>query len=180
MAEQQTDARRKAIAALIRDVPDFPTPGIVFKDITPLLADAARFADVIELMAAPWRGERIAQVVGVESRGFILGAPMALALGAGFVPVRKPGKLPSRTSRLEYALEYGTDSLEIHQDACEQGARVLVIDDVLATGGTAQATCALVEGIGADVVGCGFLMVLDFLPGRQRMGGRRIESVLSF
>jgi adenine phosphoribosyltransferase len=164
----------------IRDVPDFPKPGIVFKDITPLLSDPALFSRATEAMAAPFSDAGISYVVGVESRGFILAAPVALALGAGFIPVRKPGKLPHRTAAAEYALEYGTDRLEIHADACAPDARVLVVDDVLATGGTAAATCRLVEALGGAVVGCSFLIALSFLPGRSALSGRRVEALVTY
>jgi adenine phosphoribosyltransferase len=164
----------------IRDVPDFPKPGITFKDITPLLADADALRDATRAMAEPFRKDAIDRVVGIESRGFILGAIVARELGVGFIPVRKPGKLPHRSTSVEYALEYGTDRLEVHTDACEQAARVLIVDDVLATGGTASATCELMERIGAQVAGLSFLITLDFLKGRERLNDRRLESVLSF
>ena len=164
----------------IRDVQDFPKPGIVFKDITPVLADPDLFAEAIVAMAAPFASSAITSVVGVESRGFIVGAPVALELKAGFVPVRKPGKLPHRTAGTEYALEYGTDRLEIHADACGAATRVLVVDDVLATGGTASATCRLVEGLGAVVVGCSFLIGLSFLPGRTALADRRTEILVDY
>ena len=178
-----TDSLTGALDRLVRDVPDFPTPGVVFKDITPLLADPTAFAAVIEAMAAQGRtisDAPIDAVVGMEARGFILAAPVALALGAGFVPVRKAGKLPHRTTRTEYALEYGTDVLEVHTDACPQPARVLLVDDVLATGGTAAATCRLVEGIGAELVGCAFLVELGFLNGAEALAGRRVESLVRY
>jgi adenine phosphoribosyltransferase len=168
------------LRALIRDVPDFPRAGILFKDITPLLADAEALHVATASMAEPFRGARIDRVVGIESRGFILGAIVARELDVGFIPVRKPGKLPYTSTSIEYALEYGTDKLEVHTDACERAARVLVVDDVLATGGTASATCALMERVGAEVVGLSFLVTLDFLKGRQRLVGRRIEAVLTF
>jgi adenine phosphoribosyltransferase len=173
------EVTRARLLSLIRDVPDFPKPGIVFKDITPLLADAQALGAATDLMAAPWRGEKIDQVAGIESRGFILGACVARELGVGFVPVRKPGKLPFRTTRVEYALEYGTDALEIHTDAVGRAAQVLIVDDLLATGGTAAATCRLVEGLGAHVVGLGFLTVLEFLNGRAKLPKRRIEHVIA-
>jgi adenine phosphoribosyltransferase len=153
---------------LIRDVPDFPKPGILFKDITPLLADAEGFAAAIAAMAAPWRGIPLHAVVGIESRGFILGAALAHALGTGFVPARKPGKLPARTLTLEYALEYGTDRLEIHADALPAGARVIVVDDVLATGGTLKTALALTRAQGAQVLGAVVLVELGFLHARER------------
>ena len=156
---------------LIRDVPDFPKPGIRFKDITPVLADADGFASAIDALAAPWRDAGVEKVIGVEARGFILGAPLAQALGAGFVPVRKPGKLPGRVVRESYALEYGTDSLELQADAFTPGARVLLIDDVLATGGTLAATYALAMRLEADIVGAGVLLELSALHGRARWNG---------
>jgi adenine phosphoribosyltransferase len=171
------------ISAFIRDVPDYPKPGILFKDITPLLADARAFLTATDAMAAPFATDRITHVVAIESRGFILGGPVAQKLGAGLVPVRKPGKLPSATRRESYELEYGTDALEIHADACGRGARVLVVDDVLATGGTAAATCRLVESLGAEVVGCSFLMTLGFLPGLARLEQsehRRVTRVIEY
>jgi len=174
-----SDDTRQRLVALIRDVPDFPKPGILFKDITPLLADARALAEATSLMAEPWRGERIDQVFGIESRGFILGACVARELGVGFVPVRKPGKLPHRTTRIEYALEYGTDALEVHTDAVGRAARALIVDDVLATGGTAAAACRLIEDLGANVVGLGFLTVLEFLNGRGKLPSRRIEHVIA-
>jgi len=164
----------------IRDVPDFPKSGIVFKDITPILLDAALFHRTTEAMAAPFAADAITHVIGIESRGFILGAPVAQHLGAAFVPVRKPGKLPSTVERVQYALEYGTDALEMHRDALRADDRALVVDDVLATGGTARATCELVERIGARVVGCSFLMTLSFLPGVQNLSSRRVESLVDY
>lgn len=168
------------LRALIRDVPDYPKPGIVFKDITPLLADAGAFVAATDAMAAPFAGEQITHVVAIESRGFILGGPIAQRLQAAFVPVRKAGKLPARTRQETYDLEYGTDTLEIHADACGHPARVLIVDDVLATGGTAEATRRLVESLGAEVAGFSFLMSLGFLPGLQRLQGRRVASVMAF
>lgn len=163
----------------MRDVPDFPRPGILFKDITPVLGDAALLRDVVAAMAAPWHDAGITHVAGIESRGFILGAPMALALGAGFIPIRKAGKLPSATLSHEYALEYGTDRLEIHADACPPGARVLVADDVLATGGTALAAARLVESAGGTVAGCSFLLAIGALGGTSRLAGRRSHVLLT-
>jgi adenine phosphoribosyltransferase len=170
------------IRSTIRDVPDFPKPGIIFKDITPLLANADLFRAATDAMAIPFLSDGITHVVAIESRGFILGAPVAQRLGAGFIPVRKPGKLPHKTSVVEYALEYGTDALHVHSDACDASARVLIVDDVLATGGTAQATHSLVAGLGAQIVGFSFLMVLDFLPGSSRLAslGPRVERVLAY
>jgi adenine phosphoribosyltransferase len=168
------------LRGLVRDVPDFPKPGIVFKDITPLLADAAALRDVGAAMAEPFRGASIDQVIGIESRGFILGALVARELGCGFVPVRKPGKLPADVRRVEYSLEYGKDALEVHVDAFEKGQRVLVVDDVLATGGTARATCELMEALGGRVEGLSFLMVLGFLKGEGALAGRRLATVLRY
>jgi adenine phosphoribosyltransferase len=168
------------IARRIRDVPDFPKPGIVFKDITPLLLDPVAFRGAVELMTAPFRGARISRVVSIESRGFLLGAPVALGLEAGLVPMRKPGKLPAERGRVEYALEYGTDALEMHTDAVAAEDRVLIVDDVLATGGTAAAAARLVRTRGADVVGFTFLIELDLLKGRARLQGERIEALLHY
>ena len=165
---------------LIRDVPDFPKPGIVFKDITPLLADAQALGDAGAAMAYPFRDRGIEQVVGIESRGFILGALVARELNAGFIPVRKPGKLPARVQSVEYALEYGTDRLEVHADVGDRPARILIVDDVLATGGTARATCDLMERIGAEVVGLSLLLELEFLDGRERLVGRDVAVILRY
>ena len=164
----------------VRIVPDFPKPGIMFKDITPVLADARLFAAATVAMSAPWRGAGITHIVAIESRGFLFGAPLAAALGAGLVPVRKPGKLPFTRMREDYALEYGTDALEMHVDALGAGASVLVVDDVLATGGTAGAACSLVERTGAHVAGIGVFIDLVFLGGRARLAPRRVEAVLRY
>jgi adenine phosphoribosyltransferase len=166
---------------LIRDVPDFPRAGIVFKDITPLLADADGFAAAVDAMAAPWRGIALDAVFAVESRGFILGAALARALGLGFVPVRKAGKLPARAHSQAYDLEYGSDCLEVHVDAVPPGARVLIVDDVLATGGTLAAALALARVQGADVVGAALLIELGFLGGRARWDPAvPLETALAF
>ncbi len=167
------------IEGFIRDVPDFPTPGIVYKDITPLLADRDAFSAAIEAMTDPWRGRSVDYVVGTEARGFILAAPMARALGAGFVPARKAGKLPSATIAQTYGLEYGTDSLEMHTESMAPGSNVVIIDDVLATGGTALATSQLVQALGVELLGFGFLIELSFLEGRERLSGHRVHSVIS-
>ena len=164
----------------IREVPDFPKPGIGFKDVTPILLDAGLFASAVERMASPYAGAGISKVVSIESRGFIFGAPIALRLGAGLVPIRKPGKLPAATHRVEYALEYGTDALEMHHDAVVPKDLVLVVDDVLATGGTAAAAAQLVGATGGAVVGFSVLIELDFLKGRQRLQGRRVEALLHY
>ncbi len=157
-----------AWSRLLRDVPDFPRPGIVFKDITPVLADGAAFADAVASLADAWRDVAPAAIAGIESRGFILGAALALALGCGFVPVRKPGKLPGRTLAQDYQLEYGHDRLEVQADALPAGTRVLVVDDVLATGGTLRAATALLRRQGADLIGAAVLVELSFLHGRAR------------
>jgi len=164
----------------IRDVHNFPKPGIVFKDVTPVLLDVELFGRTVKAMAEPYRDARITRIVSIESRGFLFGAPIALELGAGLVPIRKPGKLPAATQRIEYALEYGTDALEMHYDAVQPGDRVLIVDDVLATGGTANAAAQLVGGTGAAVAGFTFLIELDFLKGRQRLQGRRVEALLHY
>ncbi len=169
-----------ALRASVRDIPDFPTPGIMFKDITPLLADAQLLRQATEAMALPFVDAGITHVVAVEARGFIFGAPVAEHLDAGFVPVRKAGKLPWHTERIEYALEYGAGVLEIHRQISGDPMRVLLVDDVLATGGTAAATCALIERLGASVLGCSFLIELGFLGGRAQLTGRRVEAVLKY
>ena len=163
---------------LIRDIPDFPEPGIVFKDITPLLAHADGLASTIEVLADPWRDAGLSSVVGIEARGFILGAVVAQSLGVGFVPIREAGKLPGATMSQEYGLEYGTDTIEIHADAVDPGDRVLVLDDVLATGGTAAAAAELLGRLDADVAGFSFLLDLTFLDGRAKLGDARIEAVI--
>ena len=163
---------------LIRDVPDFPKPGIVFKDIMPVLADAAAFDDAIEALAAPWHGMRIDAVLAMEARGFLIGTPLARALGAGIVPLRKPGKLPGRVFTQAYALEYGEDALQVQADALPPGARVLLADDVLATGGTVDAMIRLVGRSGATVAGCCMLMELDALGGRKVLGDIPLSVLL--
>jgi len=168
------------LRAAVRDIPDFPKPGIVFKDITPLLGDPALLARAIDGMAAPFRGRGITHVAAIESRGFLLAGPIAAAIGAGVIPVRKTGKLPYDRRRVTYALEYGTDALEVHVDACAGRGDVLVVDDVLATGGTAAAACELIESVGGSVAGCSFLIELGFLGGAERLAGRRVESVLTY
>lgn len=170
--------RRRLLAAL-RDVPDFPRKGIVFKDITPVLADAALLCDLVAAMAAPWAGAGITHVAGIESRGFIVATPVAVALSAGFIPIRKPGKLPWLTEGRDYALEYGTDRLEIHRDACPPRSRILLLDDVLATGGTAAAACALIGQTGGEVVGCSFLLAIDAWRGAERLAGLQVECLLN-
>jgi adenine phosphoribosyltransferase len=168
-----------AAERLVRDIPDFPEPGIVYKDITPLLADPAGFDAVLTAMTTPWADIAVDVVVGIEARGFIFGAAIARELGVGFVPIRKPGKLPFMTTSVDYGLEYGTDTLEMHIDAISAGQKVVVIDDVLATGGTASAAVELIAGQGGDVAGFGFLLELGFLDGRSKLGGARIESLIA-
>ena len=166
------------LASYIRDVPDFPTPGILFRDITPLLASGDAFAEAVRQMAAPFRAASAAKVLGIEARGFMFGAAVARELSIGFVPARKSGKLPRRSVRVSYGLEYGSDSLEVHADAFVPGERILVVDDVLATGGTARAAAELVERLQAEVVGLTFLIELPPLQGRKQLAGRPIHSVL--
>jgi adenine phosphoribosyltransferase len=174
---------RETLARLVIDVPDFPEPGVVFKDITPVLADHSAFTEVVEALAAPGRDESGATVVdvviGMEARGFILAAPVALSLGAGFVPVRKAGKLPRASYAESYSLEYGEATIEMHRDALAPGSRVLLVDDVLATGGTVAATVRLVEKAGAVAVGASVLMDLSFLPGRHTIGDLPLASLLT-
>ena len=179
---------RDQLASLIRDVPNFPKPGILFKDVTPLLADPAGLALAVEIMANPFRAARIDVVVGPESRGFIFGTAIATSLSAGFVPARKRGKLPYRTRSIEYALEYGTDCLEIHEDALKPGSRVLIADDLLATGGTMRACIELIRQLGGEVVGATVLIELAALGGRQFLADRAkndaspttLQSVLTY
>src|SRR5258705_547555 len=175
-----SDPELTAIARRIREVPDFPRPGVNFKDITPLLLDPTAFRQAVDLMTAPFRRVGVSRVIAIESRGFLLGAPIALALDAGLVPIRKPGKLPGDRGRVEYTLEYGTDALEMHRDAVGAADRVLIVDDVLATGGTAGAAARLVRAHGALVTGLTFLIELDFLKGRERLGGERVEALLHY
>jgi len=175
---RSTGALDAELRAAIRDVPDFPKPGILFRDITGVLADAALLRRTVSAMAAPFAKDGITHVAGIESRGFILGAPVALALGAGFIPLRKPGKLPSEVRRVEYALEYGRDALEVLSGASGAGHRVLIVDDVLATGGTAKAACDLVVMLGSELVACSFLLELEALRGRARLGATRSSAVL--
>lgn len=168
------------VRSAIRDIPDFPQPGVLFRDITPLLADVVTFRLVTEAMAREFEGAGVTHVAAVESRGFLFGAPVAQHLGAALVPVRKIGKLPYRTEQVEYALEYGASALEVHVDAWGRGHRVLVVDDVLATGGTAAAVCGLAERMGASVAGLSFLLELTALGGTERLAGRRTYAVASY
>ena len=176
MADHADDDLR----ALIRDIPDFPQPGVTFKDITPLLGDARAFATVVDRLAEHFVGRPVDKVAGIEARGFVLAAPVAHRLGAGLVPIRKPGKLPWAIETQEYDLEYGTDRLEVHQDAVLPGERVVIVDDVLATGGTAAAAARLVEAIGGEVVGLGFLIELGFLGGATQLSGRDHMALLTY
>ena len=168
----------ESLRRLIRDVPDFPSPGILFRDITPLLASPEGFEDAVAAMAAPFRAERPQKVLGIEARGFMFGAALARDLGVGFVPARKPGKLPRETFRVSYGLEYGKDSLEVHADAISPGERVLIADDVLATGGTAEAAAQLVDRLRGQVLGLTFLIELSQLAGRARLADRKLHAVL--
>jgi adenine phosphoribosyltransferase len=168
------------LRALVREIPDFPEPGVTFRDITPLLGHADGFRQAVDTLADRFVADEVDRVVGVEARGFILAAPVAYRLGASFVPVRKAGKLPWAVVREEYQLEYGTDRLEIHRDAIRPDERILIVDDVLATGGTAAATCRLVEALGGSIVGIGILIELSALDGRSALGDRRLEALASY
>ncbi len=168
------------LAGFIRDVPDFPKPGIVFKDITPLLRSEEAFAQAVEQLCEPFLNERVTQVAGIESRGFIFGGAIARRLGCGFVPIRKPGKLPWTTYRNEYTLEYGTDALEVHDDALEAGDRVVIVDDLLATGGTGAAAATLLGLFHAEVLGLAVVVELEFLHGREKLGTLPVHSLLRY
>ena len=183
MADRVDGAERAmldALAAKIRDVPDFPQPGILFKDITTLLQDGAAFRQALDALEGRCRAYEAAKVVGIESRGFIFGAPLADRLGAGFVPARKLGRLPAETVRVEYTLEYGSNTVELHRDAVSPGERVLVVDDLLATGGTALATIKLVEMLGGVVAAVACLVELTFLKGRERLYGYDVEALIAY
>lgn len=170
----------KPLAEYVREIPDYPKPGILFRDITPLLADPEALVASIDAMVKPFEGEKIDVVAAAEARGFIFGTAIATKLGAGFVPVRKPGKLPYDVHTHEYALEYGTDELQIHTDAIAPGSRVLIVDDLLATGGTVEACIKLVEKSGGEIVGCSFLIHLLPLGGEAKLGSHRIESAICY
>ena len=174
-----SEERMQRILSRIRDVPDFPKPGILFKDVTPLIGDGPAFRLVTDLLEERIDGKKPELIVGIESRGFIFGAALAERLGVGFVPVRKPGKLPYKTTRETYSLEYGTDALEMHEDAVEK-RRCLIVDDLLATGGTAAATARLVERQGGKVEGFAFVIELDFLKGRERLGERTLHALIHY
>ena len=166
--------------ALIRDIPDFPEPGVVFKDITPVLADGAAFTELIDALADPFSDSGITKVAGIEARGFTLATPVADRLGAGFIPVRKPGKLPFNTIREDYELEYGTDALEIHTDAVQEGDRVLIVDDVIATGGTAAAAVRLLKGVDAEIAAFAVFIELVFLDGAQQLDGIPLHALVRY
>jgi adenine phosphoribosyltransferase len=179
---EDLEAARAHLYGQIRAIPDFPAPGILFRDITPLLADPRASASALALHrhhVAPL-ADRIDRVIGIESRGFLFGAPLAHALGVGFVPARKPGKLPASTIEESYSLEYGHNALQLHADALVAGSRVIIVDDLLATGGTAAATARLVERLGGEVLACVFLIELEGLGGRERLAGRRVEAILRY
>ncbi len=170
----------EALKSVIREIPDWPKKGILFYDLTTLMKDAQSFRTALESLSAPYRGAQVDLVVGIEARGFIFAPTVAQALGAGFVPVRKPGKLPAAVHKVAYDLEYGTDSLEIHQDAIRPGQRALIVDDLIATGGTARAVADVVEKMGGKVVGLAFLVELTFLKGRDKLTGYEVLSVLKY
>ena len=174
------DARRALLRTRVRDVQDFPKPGILFRDLTPLMGDGVAMREAVDLLAEVAALHRPELIVAIESRGFIFGAPVAASLGIGFVPVRKPGKLPHKTRRRSYDLEYGTDALEMHADAVVDGARVVIVDDLLATGGTAAATVELVREIGGDVVGATFVVELTLLRGRDKLAGVPVDALLNY
>lgn len=175
-----TEERIELLRASVRDVANFPKEGILFKDITPMLASPKAFVTALDLFAERWAGEHVDAIVGIESRGFIFGAALAARMSVSFVPARKPGKLPWHTDRVEYELEYGTDSLEMHQDALIAGQRVVVIDDLIATGGTAAASLELIRRRGAFPVACGFVIELSFLEGRAKLGDTPVYSLLTY
>ncbi|MEO0323285.1 MAG: adenine phosphoribosyltransferase [Myxococcota bacterium] len=175
-----SDARHELLKSLIRDVPDFPKPGILFKDITPLLAHPEGFVACLDLLAEHAQASGAEALVGMESRGFIFGAALAARLGLPFVPARKPGKLPAPAARVEYALEYGTDALEMHLDALAPGQKTLIVDDLIATGGTARATAELVAKVGGEVVGFAFVIELTFLSGREKLAPHPVHALLTY
>lgn len=168
------------LRSLVRAIPDFPKPGILFRDITPLIKDADGFKSAIDMLTQAYRGQKLDYIVAIEARGYLVGAPLAHALGVGLIPVRKPGKLPYNTLKANYALEYGTNTLEVHSDALSHGERVIIADDLLATGGTASATKELVERLGGEVVGFAFLIELADLKGRDKLGKTPVTALMSF
>ena len=168
------------LQSLVRAIPDFPKPGILFRDITPLIKNAQAFRAAIDMLAAAFTGQKIDYVVAIEARGYLVGAPLAHSLGAGLIPVRKPGKLPYSTLKADYALEYGTNTLEVHADALGHGERVIIADDLLATGGTASATKTLVERLGGQVIGFAFLIELEDLHGREKLGQTPVTTLMTF
>lgn len=170
----------KLIRSKIRDIPDFPKPGILFKDITPLLQDQSLFSKIIDTLAERYSAKKVNGIIGIESRGFIFGSALAYKLGTSFVPVRKSGKLPYQTIQTSYALEYGTATIEMHTDGLEKGQSVVVMDDLLATGGTAEAACQLVEKLGGKVLECAFVVELTFLNGKKKLNGREIFSLVQY
>jgi adenine phosphoribosyltransferase len=180
VTDRDSDSRTALLRARIRDIPDFPKPGILFRDLTPLMGDGATMRATIELLVERVAHHRADTIVAIESRGFIFGAPVAVSLGLGFAPVRKPGKLPWRTTRKTYDLEYGTDSLEMHADAVVQGTRVVIVDDLLATGGTAAATADLVRGQGGVVVAVTVVVELELLRGRERLPGIPVDALVRY
>jgi adenine phosphoribosyltransferase len=175
-----SDAVREVLEHCIRDVPDFPKPGILFKDITPILSDPRAFNLCLDAMAERYDGKPLDVIVGIEARGFIFGAALASRMRKAFVPARKPGKLPAAKHRVDYQLEYGSDGIEMHVDAIQAGQNVLVVDDLLATGGTAAATCELVQKLGGRVIGASFVIELTFLPGRERMRPIAVSSLVQY
>jgi adenine phosphoribosyltransferase len=180
MTRSHEDPRLAMLRARVRDVPDFPKPGILFRDLTPLMGDGVAMRQVVDLLVERVVHHRPELVVAIESRGFIFGAPVAAALGIGFVPVRKPGKLPHKTRRRNYDLEYGTDALEMHADAIVHGARVVIVDDLLATGGTAAATAGLIEELGGKLACAAFVVELELLRGRERLDGIPVEALIAY
>ena len=180
VAKAKTEIDCEPLKKLIREVPDFPKPGILFYDITTLLKDRRGLAMLIDALAEHYLDQKIDLVLGMEARGFIFGPALAYRLNAGFIPVRKPGKLPAATTKYDYALEYGTNTLEIHKDAIQKGQRVIIVDDLLATGGTAEATAKLAESLGADIAGLGFVVELDFLNPRQKLKQYDVFSLLHY
>src|SRR5271166_6413490 len=180
VAPIRTSINCEPLKKMIREVPDFPKPGILFYDITTVLKDKRGFATLIDALSEHYLDQKIDLVLGMEARGFIFAPALAYRLNAGFVPVRKPGKLPAATVKYDYALEYGTNSLEVHRDAIQKGQRVLIVDDLLATGGTAEATAKLASLLGAEIAGLGFVVELDFLHGRQKLEGYDVMSLLHY